>query len=310
MDLAEALSKEESRVGRRPRARGLASGRVLLAPAPFEDERVQGAIDFIFGRRVLKSDIELAFSAFVDGHFYRAKIGYPYKGVEGAIEHGNHVVTIGGSILRDNERVGKFRRTFTREKKTGHVVARHDLLELDDNLPLGIGSKMLRNTLRFEVSQQVKKVYLSAAWVGRYVWASLGWSWADADERSEKIKELRAFLRKVLMTGETCFSTARLPKACASYATLEEGAAGISKALAIAPAFEFAALRLYTAAGNEILHDCTDSTRKEPSRRIVDCHAGKTFLLSPRTAEWEGVLLLQPGNAGFEHCKKKLQLSV
>lgn len=312
MDLADFLFEEErlpvSRSRRLHRLHGHADGRVLLAPAPFEDERVQGAVDFVFGRRVLKSDIELAFSAFVDGHFYRAKIGRPYKGVEGSVDlRGEHALTIGGSILRDNLQVGTFRRSFVR-KKTGEIIARHDLLKLDDEMPLGIGSAMLRNTLAFEIRTGVREVYLSAAWVGRYVWASLGWTWADADERSDKLRELRAFLKRTMPIGEACFSTDARAKACATYKTRDEGAAGITEALTRTQAFEVASLRFYSETGEALLSECPIQRDEGKLRRIAACHAGKVFLLSPTTSDWEGVLRLREGDLGFEHCKRRLQL--
>lgn len=316
MDVAGFLLEEEFRPRER-RPSGRAGGRVLLAPAPFDDARVQGAVDFVFGRPVLKSDLELAFSAEVGGHFYRAKIGRPYKGVEGSVDRGEHAITIGGSILRDNLQVGTFRRSFTR-KKTGAIVARHDLLKLDDDLPLGIGSAMLRNTLAFEMASHVEAVHLSAAWVGRYVWASLGWTWADAETRDDKLAEFRRFLRlgrnAALIpggpVGEVCFSTDAQPKACATYSSKEEGVVGIAETLSRAQAFEFASLRFYAPSPprGEILGECPVQTDEGRRRRVADCHAGKVFLLSATTSEWEGVLRLRAGDPGFEHCKRRLRL--
>ena len=308
MDVAGFLLDEEqhlSRQRKQKRAVGRAGGSVLLAKAPFEDAAVQRGVDFVFGRPVLKSDIELAFSAVVDGRFYRAKIGRPYKGVEGFVERGEPGISIGGSILLDNRSVGTFRRTFLR-KRAG-IVARHDLLTLDDDLPLGIGTVMLRNTLRFELALKVAEVVLHAAWVGRYVWASLGWTWGDAEERDTKMTELRHFLRKAVSDQQACFSTATSKAACVQYSDKTEGAAGITKLLARSQAFEVASLKLHDPISKEVLlTDCPRQREEGKNRHVPACPAGKVFLLSPSTTEWEGLLRLKDGDPGFEHCRARL----
>lgn len=185
---------------------------------------------------------------------------------------------------------------------------RHDLLSLDDDLPLGIGTAMLRNTLKFELASKVTEVALHAAWVGRYVWASLGWTWADGEERATKIEELRHFLVKALPDKETCFSTDASQKtACVRYGSPAEGAQGLSKVLSKAQAFEVASLKLHEpATGKVLLTDCPRQRDEGKNRHVPACPAGKVFLLSPATTEWEGVLRLKEGDPGFEHCRQRL----
>ncbi len=309
MDLASLLLAEETlpqnrRRGLLGRSAGHSKGSILLAPEPFEPA-TQKAVDFLFGRHVLKSDIELAFSAVLDGVFYRAKLGSPYKkgGVEGTTMRGFPAISFGGTIQANYQSVGTFRRTYVREKQG--LMAYMDLVKLDDEVPLGVGSAMMRNTMRFDLASKVTRVELLAAWVGRYVWASLGWTWADAEIQVEKRQELTRFLQRAIDDKEQRFSVGATGAELARYKSASEGAAGLAK-LATDAAYDTAALRLYDAGGAPVLTTCPAQEDHGKRRSIPACSTGKAFLLDPRTNEWSGVLRLDQRDRGFSICREKL----
>ena len=290
---------------------GLSAGKVakpLLRPEPFKDPEVTALVKDLFGRNVLLSDFELAFSAVLGGQFYRAKVHATKDGIQGGRDSHGSYLRLWGKILRNDQQVGRFKRSFARIGERGYVVAQHDLIELDDDLPAGIGTAMTRNTLVWERMLGVREVRLHAEWVGRYIWAKFGWNWADHEEFETKTRELKAFLRPRLLPGiSTCFSSAEAPKTCATYDDAQEGAHGIAKA--VAPrAWNVAMLKLY-GAEDQVQTETCDAQESDAKHAVARaCPTGKAFLLAARTTGWNGKLILRDGDPGWERCKRVLML--
>lgn len=298
-----------SRSGRR--AGRSAGSKPLIPPEPFKDPNTTALVRDLFGHEVLLSDFELAFSALLGGDFYRAKVHATKDGIQGGRDREGLYLRLWGKILRNDHQVGRFKRTFARPRnhsgQLGPIVAQHDLIELDDDLPSGIGTAMARNTLIWERGLGVREVRLHAEWVGRYIWAKFGWNWADMQEFQTKTQELKMFLRPRLFPGTTCFSAAETKKTCAMFDGAQEGAHGIAKI--VAPrAWNVATLKIYDAEDRVQTETCDAQESDAKGVVLHACPTGKAFLLSSRTTGWDGRLILRDGDPGWERCKRVLAL--
>jgi hypothetical protein len=125
--------------------------------------------------------------------------------------------------------------------------------------------------LRYE-KWGLKVADLEAAWIGRYAWASLGFSFKYP---KEILRNFRSYIARV---GKD-WPAAKRAKAIA----MAEASVGRS--------WDFAKMDL---DGELFL----DEYNKNPTERLP---LGKAFLLSPESDMWDGVMALDPANPGYRH---------
>lgn len=289
----------------RARAHGRAAGTVLatekFAPGVAE------AVAHVFGRPVLKSEVEQAFSADVEGRFYRAKMAAGKAGVSGERLPDGLAVTFTGSVLVDYKHAGVFRRTYIRTN-AGKLVAHHDLLKFDTLTVPRVGTVSVRNTLLWSKAIGVSSIMLNAEWVGRYVWATCGWSWADSQEMESKLGDFREWLAATkdrIGAYSQCFSSLGTGEVCADYPSKRQGATEIARAI-VPRSWDLASFAtMDPSSGAVALYKCPPQEEGDESRSVGPCPAGKVFLLS--SPSWVGVLRLRDGDPGWERAKKRLK---
>lgn len=105
-------------------------------------------------------------------------------------------LSIKGRVMHGKDDVGDIERTFKR--RDGELVVKHDFLVLKPSLQgKGIGDALSRSALLGYREMDVRRVLVSAHWVGRYTWATFGYSWSASDAPRWQ-KALAKFLTREL----------------------------------------------------------------------------------------------------------------
>lgn len=106
-------------------------------------------------------------------------------------------------LLRMHDgKFGEISRIFTKTVRGVHRVE-HSLYMLDgtsagpnDRSNRGLGAVVTKKSLLWYLDNGLHEVTTTAAWVGRYVWASFGFDWSDDDERSNRLEWLPRYIIK------------------------------------------------------------------------------------------------------------------
>ena len=179
--------------------------------------------------------------------------------------------------------------TRTFRKDPDGLAVHHDYLRLPDHWQGGgFGEEMTRNALLSYGDLGIKRVDTDPHWVGRYTWASFGFSWNEATGR-RTVPKFRAFLKAIGFSDGAAEKTSHI------------------------------AMKSYELA------DVVHPTEMEPhpkTGKMAPRKIGKEFLLrggeggkdSPVGRgdiqdHWSGGIELDPANPSYQHAFKRLKLS-
>jgi hypothetical protein len=262
----------------------------------------------VFGHAVTGADLEVAFSGVSRGGTKAvARLMRVYT--SGASDP-DYLDVSADFEVRIGSHSGVIIRRFYREKKTGKVIAYHEKFDLDESTPKelgqGVGESITRHAILWYLKNGVSEIRTYAAWVGRYVWATFGFNWADGEVQHDKARELAGYLEdhedQIDPTkGATIRGQFKVPGSLTS--AIRTVSQGVSK-----DAWTLASLHLPAARASS-----GDSEM---------VHVGKTFLIGikdprdPRhylrgeegASDWEGILVLKPGHPSFERARVRLKL--
>ena len=148
-----------------------------------------------------------------------------------------------------------------------------------------IGEHLSRSSIRAFMDIGVKFVDLEPAWIGRYTWASFGFSWDEREDATWKAK-FRDYLIKVHKLDSD---------------DVDEALKGVRGAAHELAKFDIPGLKVRTS--EEIHGDDV---------RIEDVHVGKAFLLDNRWVsypDFKGKLRLDdPDDVGLKRAKERLKI--
>lgn len=194
---------------------------------------------------------------------------------------------------------------FFRHKHRAHVyVDLYDISsETDSQVAKGLGAAAMRKAIPWYRASHIDSVLLFAAWVGRYVWASFGFTWDDR-EADKKAEELAAYLDKhkqALMPAGWFESTTKRVDFRGDVAHWQDLIEVAADGEFTQESWRAASLHLLDRAGNE-------------------AHVGKGFLMGthlggrrfaeddPGASAWNGELDLDPKSTSYQRAARRLKL--
>jgi GNAT superfamily N-acetyltransferase len=101
-----------------------------------------------------------------------------------------------GKLILQEEKNAESVVTRSFQKVDGELVVKHDIFKLHkDYQGQGIGEQVIRSSIRGYQAIGVKRIELSAAYVGRYTWARFGFTW-NAKAAEERVATFQKYLEK------------------------------------------------------------------------------------------------------------------
>lgn len=191
-----------------------------LAPAPWDREHVASTWARVFAGRVPTVEaLEAIYSS-------------PEHGVQAtmrelkATEQGRALISF--DLMRGKRKVGEGIRYFSRDEG-GVMSVDHSWLVFEKSLQgKGIGRVIARQSMAAYAEMGAAKIELTAAMIGRYTWARLGYEWS-AKHAEEKRRELTAFLTKKLGEKKAQEVLATTGKTAAEVSALTVGGKPLGK---------------------------------------------------------------------------------